>query len=101
MLAALEAESTLTDRYQTTVPELVRRALHLEKRDKITYTVLPDGSVRMTRTTLPDECPVQDLFVGFAAQESSPQPEPPAIDPDLAQRIQSLVGSVDLDLGAP
>ena len=29
------AESTLTDRYQTTVPEPVRKALGLNKRDKI------------------------------------------------------------------
>ena len=35
MAATLEVESTLTDRYQTTVPETVRRALQLGKRDKI------------------------------------------------------------------
>lgn len=35
MPATLEVESTLTDRYQTTVPETVRRALQLHKRDKI------------------------------------------------------------------
>ena len=29
------AESTLSDRYQTTVPEAVRKALGLSKRDKI------------------------------------------------------------------
>ena len=40
MPATLEAESTLTDRYQTTVPETVRRALRLGKRDKIHYTCL-------------------------------------------------------------
>ena len=37
----LEAESTLTDRYQTTMPETVRRALKLGKRDKIHYTMPP------------------------------------------------------------
>lgn len=31
---SLDAESTLMDRYQTTVPETVRRALGLGKRDK-------------------------------------------------------------------
>ena len=35
MPATLEAESTLTDRYRTTVPDAVRRALQLRKRDKI------------------------------------------------------------------
>ena len=41
MPATLEAESTLTDRYQTTVPETVRRALRLRKRDKIQYVIRP------------------------------------------------------------
>ena len=36
MATELEAESTLTDRYQTTVPEVVRRALKLGKRDNST-----------------------------------------------------------------
>jgi len=43
MPATLEAESTLTDRYQTTVPETVRRALRLRKRDKIQYVIRPSG----------------------------------------------------------
>ena len=49
MTAAIEVESTLTDRYQTTVPETVRRALRLGKRDKIQYTVRPGGEVVLTR----------------------------------------------------
>ena len=32
--ALLVSESTLTDRYQTTVPDAVRKALHLNKREK-------------------------------------------------------------------
>lgn len=39
------SESTLTDRYQTTVPESVRKALGLNKRDKICYTIQSDGRV--------------------------------------------------------
>jgi antitoxin PrlF len=31
----------LTDRYLTTVPETVRRALRLGKRDKISYSIRP------------------------------------------------------------
>lgn len=34
----LEVESTLTDRYQTTVPETVRRALKLRKKDPEGYS---------------------------------------------------------------
>ena len=35
---ALETESTLTDRFQTTVPSSVRQALRLGKKDKIKYS---------------------------------------------------------------
>ena len=49
MPATLEVESTLTDRYQTTVPETVRRALRLGKRNKIHYTIRPNGEVVLTR----------------------------------------------------
>ena len=49
MAANFEAESTLTDRYQTTVPETVRRALRLGKRDKIHYRISGDGEVVMSR----------------------------------------------------
>lgn len=49
MAVTLEAESTLTDRYQTTVPESVRRALRLGKRDKIHYAIQPGGEVILTR----------------------------------------------------
>ena len=41
MPASLDVESTLTDRYQTTLPETVRRALRLGKRDKIRYSIRP------------------------------------------------------------
>ena len=44
MPAILEAESTLTDRYQTTVPEIVRRALRLDKRD----TIRPSGEATIS-----------------------------------------------------
>lgn len=38
MPAALVVESTPTDRYQTTVPATVRRALKVDKRDRIRYS---------------------------------------------------------------
>jgi antitoxin PrlF len=54
MAATLEVESRLTDRYQTTVPETVRRALKLGKRDKIHYSIRPSGEVVMTRAPAAD-----------------------------------------------
>ena len=102
MVAIFEAESTLTERYQTTVPETVRRALQLGKRDKIHYTIRPDGAVVLTRADVVEEQdPVMTQFLSFMASDMGNHPERlQAIDSGLAQRIQSLVGKVDVNLNA-
>lgn len=102
MPAIFEAESTLTERYQTTVPETVRRALQLGKRDKIHYTIRPDGAVVLTRADVVEaQDPVMAQFLSFLASDMGSHPERlQAIDSGLAQRIQSLVGKVDVNLNA-
>lgn len=102
MAATLEAESTLTDRYQTTVPETVRRALKLGKRDMIHYSIRPGGEVVLTRAEASDDDdPVLTQFLGFLAADITRHPERlQAIDTGLIQRLQSLVGGVDVDLDA-
>ena len=103
MTASLEVESTLTDRYQTTVPETVRRALKLAKRDKIHYSIRPDGEVVITRASdAQGEDPLLGQFLGFLARDIASHPERlRSVDTDFVQRIQSLVGSVEVDLDAP
>ena len=102
MAATLEVESTLTDRYQTTVPETVRRALKLGKRDKIHYSIRPGGEVVLTRVeTSGGDDPVLGQFLDFLAADITRHPERlHAVDTGLVQRLQSLVGSVDVDLDA-
>lgn len=102
MAATLEVESTLTDRYQTTVPETVRRALKLGKRDKIHYTIRPSGEVVLTRGAASDgDDPVLGQFLGFLVADITRHPERlQAVDAGLVQRLQSLVGDVDVDLDA-
>jgi antitoxin PrlF len=99
----LQVESTLTDRYQTTIPETVRRALRLGKRDKIHYAIRPDGEVVLTRAAAGDgDDPALAPFLGFLARDLAEHPERlRALDAGLAQRIQTLVGAVEVDLGAP
>jgi antitoxin PrlF len=58
----LVSESTLTDRYQTTVPDAVRKALHLGKREKIRYTIQPDGKVLLSRADQDETDPALDSF---------------------------------------
>ncbi|MCC6560134.1 MAG: type II toxin-antitoxin system PrlF family antitoxin, partial [Xanthomonadales bacterium] len=76
MASTLEAESTLTDRYQTTVPETVRRALRLGKRDKIHYTIRPGGEVVLARAEASTgDDPVLGQFLGFLARDLVRHPE--------------------------
>ena len=103
MPATIEVESTLTDRYQTTVPETVRRALRLSKRDKIHYTVRASGEVVLTRAEASErDDPVLSQFLGFLARDIATHPERlQALDASFVQRLQSLTGGIEVDLDAP
>lgn len=102
MPAILDVESTLTDRYQTTVPETVRRALRLGKRDKIRYSIRPSGEVVLARAEASEgDDPVLGQFLGFLARDIASHPERlRAVDAGLVQRLQSLVGGIEVDLDA-
>jgi antitoxin PrlF len=103
MAATHKLESTLTDRYQTTVPDPVRRALKLGKRDKICYVVQPDGAVLMTRATPAEQDdPTLGKFLDFLERDIADHPDRVrTIGTKLAARIRSLVRGVDVDLDAP
>lgn len=103
MATELEAESTLTDRYQTTVPEVVRRALKLGKRDKIHYSVRPGGQVVLSRvSSAAEDDPVLGQFLAFLAHDLAEHPERiQALDAGLVRRLDALVGGIEIDLDAP
>ncbi len=103
MAHILKLESTLTDRYQTTVPNAVRHALKLGKRDKISYLIQPDGGVLLARATSETENdPVLGQFLSFLAHDMSSHPEHlKSIDAGLRKRIKSRVKKVKVDLNAP
>ncbi|MEY4506536.1 MAG: hypothetical protein RL297_1114 [Pseudomonadota bacterium] len=102
MPALIAAESTLTDRYQTTVPDAVRKALNLGKRDKLRYTVQPDGHVLLTRADDADADPALGAFLGFLASDMIQHPERlQGLDPVWVQRVQALTVGVAVDLAAP
>ena len=101
MTAAMEVESTLTDRYQTTVPETVRRALRLGKRDKIHYSIRPNGEVVLSRVESAAEDPVLGQFLSFLARDIGERPEHlQALDAGFVQRIRGLTAGVEVDLDA-
>jgi len=98
----LMSESTLTDRYQTTVPDPVRKALGLHKREKIKYTIQPDGKVFLSRADQNEEDPVLGGFLQFIANDIQKNPQHVnAISSELVEHVQNLVGDIDVDLDSP
>ncbi len=99
MAAKIELESTLTDRYQTTVPETVRRALKLRKRDKLRYIVTSTDEVILTRAPETDDDPVIGKFLTFLARDIEAQPKRlETLAPKLLARVRRLIKSVAVDL---
>jgi antitoxin PrlF len=100
MSKILQAASTLTDRYQTTIPEPVRELLHLNKRDKITYTIEENGKVLISRASEDD--PLLGDFLAFLTNDIRNNPSHiRSISPTLIDRARSLVSGVEIDLDAP
>ena len=96
------SESTLTDRYQTTVPDPVRKVLGLNKRDRIAYTIGADGQVTISRAEDANNDPLLGQFLDFLATDIQHHPQHVRqVSSDLLGRIRSLVGNVDLDLDLP
>jgi antitoxin PrlF len=103
MPATLEVESKLTDRYQTTVPEMVRRSLRLGKRDKVHYSIRPNGEVVLSRAEVSEtDDPVLGQFLGFLSRDIAEHPEQlQALDASFVQRMQSLTTGIEVDLDGP
>ena len=99
---ALETESTLTDRFQTTVPSSVRQALHLGKKDKIKYAIQSDGSVVISRAEGQESAPVLGEFLSFIARDMKAHPE--RLEPlsaSMRESVDALVEGVEIDLDSP
>jgi antitoxin PrlF len=103
MATIIKAESTLTDRYQTTIPESIRRALNLDKRDKIEYSLNGNGKVVLSRACSDEQDdPVLSCFLEFLAHDIANNPERlQSLDASFVERLNDLVGDVDVDLDAP
>lgn len=99
MANLLQTKSTVTDRYQTTIPDAVRKALHLKKRDKILYTVQSDGYVLLSKIDDAYDDPIIDDFLNFIADDIKKNPQHmTAINQTLLNRIESLIADVEFDL---
>ena len=102
MSEILCADATLTERYQNTVPAIVRKALHLKKGDQIRYTISDTGEVKLSRADSEQADPVIEQFLNFLANDMQKHPNHlQAITPALRSRIDALVGDMDVDLDTP
>lgn len=99
-----EVQSALTDRYQTTVPQPVRRALGLRKRDRISYAIRANGEVVLQRfcPEQSEDDPALAPFLALLQHDIAAHPERlQPITADLAGRLQELVGGIEVNLDAP
>ena len=99
-----QVESTITDRYQTTVPQPVRRALGLRKRDRIRYSFRPNGEVVLQRVSgePAEDDPALAPFLALLQRDIASHPERlQPVNADLVHRLQDLVGAIAVDLDQP
>lgn len=100
MAKVRHSQSTLTDRYQTTIPEPIRNVLHLCKRDKIEYAIDDDGKVIISR--FEEDDPVIGEFLSFLTNDIKKHPEHiKSISSVLFSRANALVSDIEIDLDAP
>lgn len=98
----LVSESTLTTRYQTTIPDTVRKALHLKKKDKIRFTIASDGNVLLSRAEVEEDDPVLGEFLAFLANDIAKNPaQMKPLTVDMKARGDALIEGVEFDINSP
>ncbi len=85
-MTILEAESTLTSRYQTTIPDAVRKVLGLGKQDRLLYRVTDTGEVQLAKA--------KNLA---SAEDSALLPFLALLDQRLESRPDKVIPYVDAD----
>lgn len=101
MSALIQERSKLTDRYQTTVPRGVRKQLNLAKGDEIAYSIDANGRVYLEAIRSGNTDPALSGFLDLLEADLKTHPERlQAVDHGLRDRIETLVGDVEVDLDA-
>ena len=77
-MADNELESSLTDRYQTTVPARIRKLLGLNKRDKLEWILDESGGIRVAKKESSETehfDPIFDQWLDFLEKDMLEHPE--------------------------
>jgi len=100
-MPALKFESSVTDRYQTTVPSGVRLALGLSRHDKIAWTITQEGKVEVgaRREEAEHNDAALGAFLSLLERDIAAGDLQPA--GSLFARMKALVGDARVDLDAP
>ena len=93
---AIEADSKLTERHQTTIPASIRDALHLRSGDRIHYTLLSTGEVLLSKYSEATEDGVMRSFLDFLSQDVANNPQTLKML-DLSRGYE-LVDGIDVNL---
>lgn len=106
LIAKLLGRSTLTDRYQTTIPADVRLELGLGKRDLIEFIKSDDGSIVLRKASSVEEeeefSPTLLAWLDLIAKDHEKHPDQfVLLDDEFFSRARELVGHLDLDLDLP
>lgn len=103
MPVPLTASSTLTSRFQTTVPELVRKTLGLGKQDKLEYVISEKGVVTLKKSEASDNTdPFLRPFLNLLERDIQENPQNIRVVSvqELAKTEQLLAG-VEVNLDEP
>jgi antitoxin PrlF len=104
LLRKLLGQSTLTDRYQTTIPTSVRKQLGLGKRDLIEFVQADDGSIVLRRadSSSTEEFPAELLaWLQFIEKDHQQNPAQfKVLDDEFFAEARGMVGGLEVDLDA-
>ena len=101
-MSTIQVTSTLTDRYQTTIPDTVRKALGLTKRDQLLYTVLPNGEIRVQKADTVNDDVALNAFLQLLEKDIMENPQ--KLTPLTRERLaywRSLGDGNEINLDAP
>lgn len=99
----LTASSTLTSRFQTTIPELVRKTLGLGKQDKLEYVISEKGVVTIKKSEASGNTdPALLPFLSLLERDIRENPQSiRTISAQELSKTEQLLAGVEVDLDEP
>lgn len=97
------AKSTLTDRFQTTIPTFVRNELGLNKRDSIEFLKTDDGYIVLRKSQQKQDevefSPQLLAWLDFIAKDHNQRPDQiKPLTPEMRDKAFELTLGADIDL---